>query len=120
MEKIEWKTTRLSLAEGEQVAEKDINVPPGKRVVAAAVTGQAANQLVNMGLFENGNEISTPADLKFWERSNAGLYLDGFRPLSYKGGSNITVRVSSPKPMALATGLDVEIVFGIISESETC
>lgn len=57
-------------------------------------------------------------NLEFWKRSNSGHYLDGFKPIEFKGGSQITARIVSQA--AMATDLDVEIVFGIIKEDTEC
>jgi len=113
-----WKTLKMALEAGETLAEKDISMEPGVRVVSAAVTGQDKGQIVDLGLFENGQKISDPMDLEFWKRSNAGQYLDGFKPIGYKGGSTLTARLSTLT--ALAAKLDVEIVFGIIQENTSC
>lgn len=119
MKKTAYKTLRISFSAGETLAEKDITLDKGERIVAAIATSVEPNQLVNLGLYENGNtEVSAPMDLSFWRKSNAGHYLDGFKPLDYRGGSTISARLSTSA--VLAADLDVEIVFGIIKEDPTC
>lgn len=119
LEKIEWKSLRMKLAIGAKVAEKEITLEKGKRIVTAVVTNVVPVQLVNLGLYENGNEISAPMNLEFWKRSNSGLYLDGFKPIEFRGGSQISVRIASTVAIT-DTNLEIEIVFGIIKEDTTC
>lgn len=119
MKKTDWKSLRIVLAVGESIAEKDIALEKGERIVSA-VAYQEPGQLVALGLYENGNEISAPMNLDFWKRSNAGQYLDGFKPIEFKGGSGITARLIASAPLAGAKNLEVEIVFGIIKEDITC
>lgn len=118
MKKTTYKTLRIAFAAGETLAEKEITLDPGERIVAAVATSVDPTQLVALGLYENGNEVSAPMDLDFWRKSNAGHYLDGFKPLEYRGGGSISARLSTTA--ALAAALDVEIVFGIIKEDPTC
>ena len=120
MEKVIWKTLRVAFPVGQDYTEKEISLEKGKRIVAAIATNQDPSQLVNLGLYENGQEISAPMDLDFWRRSNAGQFLDGFKPLGYTGGATISARLSTTRPLATATDLEVEIVFGIIQEDKTC
>lgn len=119
MEKTQWKTLRLSLAVGATLAEKEITLEKGKRIVSAVVTNREPAELVSLGLFENNTEVSTPMNLKFWERSNSGQYLDGFKPLAYNGGSQISVRLAANAAITTAA-LEVEVVFGIIKDDVTC
>ena len=118
MEKIEWKTLRVKFAVGESFTEKEISLPSGKRIVAAAIAKPVPTVLINLGLFENGNEVSAPMDLEFWKKSEAGQYLDGLKPLGYNGGATVSARLSATN--ALATAIEVEIVFGIIKDDPTC
>lgn len=120
MKKTDWKSLRLVYGAGEVLAEKEINLDKGERIVAGIATNFAPGQHVALGLYENGNEISAPMHLDFWRKSNSGHYLDGFKPIEYKGGSQVTVRLFSPAPLAGADDLEVEIVFGIIKEDTTC
>lgn len=119
MEKTQWKTIRLSLAVGETLAEKEITLDKGKRIVSAVAKNRETAELVSIGLFENGNEVSTPMNLEFWERSNSGQYLDGFKPIEYNGGSQISVRLSANAPITVAA-LEIEVAFGIIKDDTTC
>ena len=118
METIEWKTLRVKFPAGESFTEKEISLEKGKRIVAAAITDKAPAQLINLGLYENGSEVSAPMNLEFWKRSNSGRYLDGFKPLGYTGGATVSARLSSTAP--LVAGLEVEIVFGIVKEDTSC
>lgn len=118
MEKIEWKTLRTKFAAGETLAEKEIALEKGKRIVAAVATSTAPGKLISLGLFENGNEVSAPMDLDFWKRSNSGHYLDGFKPIEYRGGSTVSARFAATT--ALAADIEIELVFGIIKEDTTC
>lgn len=120
MKKTLWRTLRMALKSGETFAEKEISLEKGERIVAAVATNQAAGQLVNLGLFENGQEVATPMDLSFWKRSNAGQYLDGFVPINYNGGATVSVRIATAKPLASGSDLEVEVAFAIIQETAAC
>ena len=118
MNKVEWKTQNITLKAGETRADKDISLEVGERIVVAAAPASKAGKIVNLGLYEGGNEISSPMDLSFWERSNAGQYLDGFKPISFKGGTTITTRLTTTTP--LAADLEVQVVFGISKIDTSC
>lgn len=119
MEKTQWKTLKLSLAVGEEQTAKDIMLEKGKRIVSAVAKNRETAELVSLGLFEANQEVSTPMNLSFWERSNSGQYLDGFKPIEYTGGSEISVRMAANAPITVAA-LEVEIAFGIIKDEITC
>jgi hypothetical protein len=119
MEKTQWKTLRMTLAVGEVLAEKEITLEKGKRIVSAVVKNRQPVQLVSVGLFENNTQVSAPMNLKFWERSNSGQYLDGFKPLAYNGGSQISVRLAANAAITVAD-LEIEIAFGIIKDDTEC
>jgi hypothetical protein len=119
MYKTQWKTIKVKLSAGDTVEEKDINLPSGERIVAAVATRNApAGSIVDLGLYEGGNEVSAPMDLDFWKRSEAGQYLDGFKPLEIKGGQTITARMVTTT--ALGADVDIELVFGIITKDQSC
>ena len=118
MKKVEWKTLNMILPAGETRADKDISLEVGERIVVAAAPASKPGKIVNLGLYEGGNEISSPMDVSFWERSNAGQYLDGFKPISFKGGTTITTRLTTTTP--LAADLQVQVVFGIIKTETQC
>jgi hypothetical protein len=117
MKKILWKTLNISFGVGEVLAEKDISLEKGERIVAAIATSIVPTQLVDLGLFENGNEVSVPSATEFWKRSDSGQYLDGFKPIEYRGGSTISARLTTK--VALVDAVDVQIVFGIIKSDLT-
>ncbi|NJW53545.1 hypothetical protein [Salinimicrobium oceani] len=120
MRKVHWKTLRVVLPVGETNANKDLFLDKGERIVTAVAVNQDPGQLVSLGLFEGNQEVSTPMNVDFWKRSNAGQYLDGFKPIEFTGGSTITARITTSKALATATDLEVEIVFGIIQEDKQC
>lgn len=120
MKKVKWKTLTVSLPVGQINNEKLITLEKGELIVAAAATNYDPKQIVKLGLYENGNEISTPVSLDFWKRSNAGQYLDGFKPIEYKGGSEVTAKIFTSEPLAGESDLAVEVVFGIVKEDTTC
>ena len=118
MKKVNWKSLKVKLIAGEVLIEEDITLDKGERIVSAIATNREPEQLVSLGLYENGTEISAPMNIAFWKRSNSGHFLDGFKPIEFKGGSQITARVISQTVMA--EDLDMEIVFGIIKEDTEC
>lgn len=118
MKKVDWKSLKVTLKAGETLANKDITLDAGERIVVGAAYAGDKNKIVDLELKENGNTISAAMDLDFWKRSNAGHYLDGFKPIEYKGGSTLTAVLLAPT--ALAADLPVEVVFGIIKDDTTC
>ncbi|MDT0643695.1 hypothetical protein RM553_12705 [Zunongwangia sp. F363] len=117
MKKVDWKTLNVTLPAGQTLAEKEISLDKGTRIVAAATFSGTKDKIVNLELKENGNTVSAAMDLDFWKKSNAGLYLDGFKPIEYKGGS--TVKAVLFADTALAADIPVQIAFGIIKEDTT-
>lgn len=120
MKTVNWKTLRVTFLKGEAYAEKEVTLDKGERIVAAVATSEMPTQLVNLGLYENGQEVSAPMDLSFWRRSNSGQFLDGFKPLGITGGSTISARLSTTGILATTNDLQVEIAFAIIQDSKEC
>lgn len=118
MKKVDWKTLNISLAIGETIATGEVPLEKGERIVAAVETGTDPGQIINLGLYEQNNEVSAPMALPFWKRSNAGQYLDGFKPIGFKGGTTVEARVTTKT--AVAEAVDIQIVFGIIKEDTQC
>lgn len=118
MERIDWFTLKMKLTAGETLAEKAITLDRGKRVVAAVAVASAPGKIVDLGLYENGSQVSAPMDLDLWKKSNAGNFTDGFKPIEIKGGTEITARLFTST--ALAAELEIEVVFGVIKDDATC
>ena len=118
MKKVDWKTLNISLVVGETTTTGEVPLERGERIVAAVETGSEPGQIINLGLYEQNNEVSVPMDLGFWKRSNSGQYLDGFKPIGFKGGTTVEVRLTTKTPVPAA--VDVQIVFGIIKEDTVC
>lgn len=119
MKKVIWKRLKCILAVGETVGNAEINLDSGERLLVAATTNRDPGQLVSLGLFENSTEVSAPMDISFWRKSNAGLFLDGFKPVSYKGGATIRMELTTDTAIA-GSDLQVEMVFATIKEDTTC
>jgi len=118
MKKVDWKTLNISMAAGETIATGEVPLEKGERIVVAIETGSEPGQVINLGLYEQNNEVSAPMALGFWKRSNAGQYLDGFKPIGFRGGTTVEARLTTKNPVAAA--LDVQIAFGIIKEDTVC
>ena len=118
MKKVIWKSADVIMKAGAILAETDIHLEKGERILAAAHSVDKPGKIVNLGLFEGAQEISAPMAIPFWERSNAGLFLDGFKPLAFTGGGTVTVRLSTK--VALASDVQVQVVFGIIQTDTSC
>ena len=118
MKKVDWKSLKVTLSAGQTLANKNISLDVGERIVVGAAYAGDKNKIVDLELQENGQTVSAAMDLDFWKRSNAGNYLDGFKPIEYKGGTAITAVLTAPS--ALAADIPVEVVFGIIKDDTTC
>ncbi len=118
MKKIDWKTLKIKLLAGETLAEKAITLDKGEKVVASVAVASDPGKIVDLGLYENNQQVSAPMDLSLWKKSNAGIFTDGFKPLEIKGGSEIQARLSTAA--GLAADLDIEVVFGVIKDDTTC
>lgn len=118
MEKLDWFTLKLQLAAGENNAQAKIDLDKGKRVVTAVAAPNRPNQIVDLELKENGQTIAAAMDLELWKKANAGNFLDGFKPINYKGGTTVTAILRTNTP--LAEDLDIEVVFGVIKDDTTC
>ncbi|WP_417885334.1 hypothetical protein [Zunongwangia sp.] len=113
-----WRKQTLTLQTDSNFAQSTINIPPGKRVFAAAATSRTVNQIINLGLDENGSEIEPEMDLSFWKKTNSVKFLDGFKPLDYKGGSTLTIKATATTN--LTEPLQIQVVFAILENNSSC
>ncbi|GEM_PF-3993592 len=118
MHKIKWHTQTLTIPVGQTYDQKSITIPKGESVVAAAVASRTKDQIIDLGLKENGNTIETAMDLDFWKRSDGASFVDGFKPLEYKGNSDVTIELTAKS--ALTEAIQVQVVFGVIQNDSSC
>jgi len=94
--KYETKTVNVSLLKTILSNEEPINIPDGTAVRMGVVSrGNAEDRIITVGVFDSNNEIIRTADLKFFEKTSGGNYLDGFMPIDLDGGRQYHVRVTA-------------------------
>lgn len=114
------KTLSLTIPNGNSTASKTIELPKGVKVVAAAKANQSVDQILNLGLFEQGQEINTPMDISFWrDREIGNDFTDGFVDVNSTGSSEIEAKLISPFGNVTAD-ITVQVVFVIIQEIPQC
>lgn len=113
MKKPNYKTTIINIKEGETIAENSLDIPTGQKVYVAAV--QDKETALRIALFENGAEIHPAISSKLYD-GKIGSFKQRGVELAYKGGSTLTVKVQSTKPIAPNQDTEVEVIF--LSETE--
>ncbi|WP_271765943.1 hypothetical protein [Aquimarina algiphila] len=117
--KYQFKTLTVTLPVGDTHANKNIELPSGIQIVAAAKPNTTPDKFLNLGLFEQGQEINTPIDVRFWRDREIGNHMiDGFVPVNTKGSSEVEVRLIAPNGV-LSTAITVQVVF-VIVQHPTC
>lgn len=107
----EIKTLDITLKSGETLSEKEIKLDKGIGIVVAAKPVTDLNGVINLGFFENSQEINTPIHVDFYRDREIGNHpTDGFMPLNTLGGANIEVRLSSSTG-PVASDVTVQVVF---------
>ena len=118
MQKVKWRKQVLTIEAGSKYDQNTIQIPPGKRVVAAAIGSRPIDQIVNLGFDENGSEIETEMDLSFWKKNDTGRFLDGFKSLEYTGGTTLTLKLTATTDVD--ADFQVQVVFGIVESETSC
>jgi len=114
-----FRTLTLNLKSGETQASKTIELPKGEQISAAAKLRGSLNKNVNLGLFEQGQEINTPIDVDFWrDREIGGHMIDGFVPVNSNGNSEIEARLITPNG-SLDNDISVQVVF-VVAQPSIC
>ncbi|WP_271770445.1 hypothetical protein [Aquimarina algiphila] len=117
--KYQFKTLTVTLPVGDTQASKNIELPSGMQIVAAAKPSTTPGKVLNLGLFEQGQEINTPIDVSFWrDREIGNHFIDGFVPVNSNGSSEVEARLIAPDG-ALAAAITVQVVF-VIVQQPTC
>ncbi|GAA4274967.1 hypothetical protein U6A24_12645 [Aquimarina gracilis] len=114
-----FKTLTLDLPAGNTQVSKTIELPKGAMIAAAAKVKGDPNKFLNLGLFEQGQEINTPIDISFWRDREIGNHMiDGFVPVNSDGSSEIEARLITPNG-ALTSAVNVQIVF-VVAQERVC
>jgi len=115
--KYQFRTLSVTLPQGDTQASKTIELPKGLSIVAAAKPNTALNKILNLGLYEQGQEINTPIDINFWRDREIGSHMiDGFVPVNSDGSSEIEAKIIAPNG-AFNTAVTVQIVFVIVQDA---
>lgn len=123
--KITYKTINVTLAADSQTAEKGTKIPSGKIIAIGTVTkGNANSEIIDFSLLDNNNEILSPADLSFSEKTNGGRWIDSMRPVHLDGGREIDAKLYA-YTSSRAEDIQVQVLFAVIEEknqtvSESC
>lgn len=108
------RTLSITIANGDQTASKTIDLPKGFKVLAAAKVSGNVDQILNLGLFEQGQELNAPMDVSFWRDKEIGeKFYDGFVETETTGASELEARLISPGG-AVTADITVQVVFIIL------
>lgn len=111
------KTLTLTIRNGNTTASETIEIPKGIKVLAAAKTYGTVAQILNLGLFEQGQELNTPMDISFWRDKEIGQkFYDGFVETETSGNNQLEARLISPNG-PVNSDITVQVVFVIIQAS---
>ncbi len=109
-----FRTLSVTIKAGETVGKNSIDLPKGEKIVAAAKSPTSLSRLLNLGLFEQGQEINTPMDVNFWRDREIGNHLiDGFVPVNSDGSSEIEAHLITPNG-PLSADVTIQVVFVIV------
>lgn len=89
-------------------------IPDGRCVaIGAVVSGNTNNEIINLSLKQNTNEVLKPADVRFFEKTNGGIFVHSLCPVDIDGGRAITVVLNAlvdvrPNPVTIQVLFMVE------------
>ncbi len=112
-----FKTLSVTLPQGDTQASKRIQLPKGLSISAAAKPNIQLDKILNIGLYEQGQEINTPIDINFWRDREIGNHMiDGFVPVNSDGSSEIEAKLIAPNG-PFNSAITVQIVFVIVQDA---
>jgi hypothetical protein len=112
-EKYEYVTQNVTMLKGTVLGNEKFDVPDGQVVaMAAIVAGNTEDRIVDLGVFNNNNEVVKTCDVRFSQKTNGGTFKDSMRPVDFAGGKQYEVRL-----LALAASpredITVQVLFMI-------
>jgi len=107
------KKLNLAIANGQNIDEAKISLPAGTCVgMAAVVAGTRPVDFVDLTVLENGAEIVEGSDYQFFEKTNAGKWVESLRPMTFDCNRNVTVRLSANSN--LVADFKLQVIFFIV------
>ncbi|WP_281990517.1 hypothetical protein [Aquimarina aggregata] len=117
--KYQFKTLSVTLPANDTQASKTIELPKGLSIAAAAKPNRALDKILNLGLYEQGQEINTPIDINFWRDREIGNHMiDGFVPVNSDGSSELEAKIIAPNG-SFTSAITVQIVF-VVKQDAVC
>lgn len=114
--KITYKTINVTLPAASQSAEKGTKIPAGKIIAIGTVTkGNANAEIIDFSLLDNNNEILSPADLSFSEKTSGGRWIDSMRPVNLDGGREIDAKLYA-YTSSRAADIKVQVLFAVLED----
>jgi hypothetical protein len=114
--KITYKTINVTLAANSQTAEKGTKIPSGKIIAIGTVSkGNTDGEIIDLSLLDNNNEILSPCDLSFSEKTSGGRWIDSMRPVNLDGGREIDAKLYA-YTSSRANEIKVQVLFAVLED----
>lgn len=111
--KYEYVVSNVVLVKNMVLANEPVDIPEGKVVAMAAIMkGNDENRLIDLGVFQNNNEVVKTCAVEFSEKTSGGTYKDSMRPVDLSGGKQYQVRLTASASSAV-DNVTVQAIFMI-------
>lgn len=111
--KYEYVVSNVVLVKDTVLANETVDIPEGKVVAMAAIMkGNDENRLIDLGVFQNNNEVVKTCAVEFSEKTSGGTYKDSMRPVDLSGGKQYQVRLTASVSSAV-DNVTVQAIFMI-------
>lgn len=115
---ITYKTINITLTRGDQSATKGTKIPTGKIIAIGTTTrGNGTNEIIDFSLLDNNNEILSPCDVQFSEKTAGGRWIDSMRPVHLDGGREVDAKLFAYTPER-PTNVNVQVLFAILEDNK--
>lgn len=93
-EKYEYVVANATLVKDTLTANEPVDIVDGTVVGMAAISrGNNENRIIDLGIFQNNNEVVKTCDVSFSEKTNGGTFKDSMRPVDFAGGKQFQIRL---------------------------
>lgn len=110
-----YERAKMTLTNGNNLVEKRMNIPHGKRVYARVVALPSPDVILDVALYENGQEIHPAMDISNYD-GGIGSFEQRALELPYTGGTELTVQATTTKNVT--ADVEIEVIFLIYTEEK--
>jgi|GEM_PF-3713896 len=119
MQKPVYKSQLVVVNVGSNEGQAKLTIPSGQKVyVGATVSGGDTDKINRLQIEENGTTIHDAMNIAWYNGNNGSFKQRSIDLGSYKGGSELTLRVLTTGN--LTAEATIEVVFEISKEGSTC